>query len=67
MSGFIPYTGTAIAMGKVYAAFAGGPYPPSAPNISLSSVLGPFASVSTGTQISLSDTFGAKPTPYPYP
>lgn len=63
----IPATGSEIAMGKVYAAFAGGPYPPTTPNISLSNVLGPFASVSTGTEISLSATFGGKSTPYPYP
>lgn len=67
MPGIIPYTGTAIAMGKVYAAFAGGPYPPTTPNISMSGVLGSFISVSTGTQTSLSGTFGDRITPNPYP
>lgn len=68
MPGVIPYSGTAIAMGKVYSAFTNAPYPTaSGTKVSLGSVLGAFVSVSTGTEISLSGTFGGRSTPYPYP
>lgn len=67
MPGIIPATGLEVAMGKVYAAFAGGPYPPTTPNISLNAVLAPYASISAGTSTSLSSSFGGKSTPNTYP
>lgn len=69
MPGLIPATGSEIAMGKVNTAYTNQAYP-TAPgsNISLSSVLGAtYGGLSTGTQISLSDTFGGESTPFDYP
>ena len=74
MTGIIPATGQAIAMGAVYVAFGGGGFAGTATqaqlfgtNISLSSTLGvSYGGKVAGTIISLSATFGGIVTPYTY-
>jgi hypothetical protein len=68
MPGILPNSGSEVAMGKVYTAYTNATYPTAdGTNVSLSGTLGSFISVSSGTQISLSTTFGGRSTPYPYP
>jgi hypothetical protein len=75
-----PVTGAEISFGKVNQAFAppgnrtpGSPgnAPAGGQNIKLSAVLGanPIYGIgqTAGTQIKFSQTFGGRPTPYPYP
>ena len=74
----LPATGSAIKMGSVYRAYTNtppgtsgnasrspGPYP-GGQNITLSNILGSQRSVSQGTVIKFSETFGSQTTPYNY-
>jgi hypothetical protein len=67
-----PATGAQISFGKVNKAFtnfapgAAGNAPSGGQNIKLSSVLGTYVSLATGTQLSLSLGLGGKSTPFDY-
>lgn len=74
----LPNTGQTMTFGRTYKAYTNVPVntsgnatdsPPytGSKNIKLSQILGKgFAAINTGTQISISSTFGGKPTPYDY-
>lgn len=68
MAGILPATGSAIKMGGVYYAYAGGTNPPAAgSNIKLSATLGAsYGGKVAGATIAFSSTFGGKTTPNTY-
>jgi hypothetical protein len=59
----LPATGSEITMGKVQKGYSN-ITASAGSNLTLSSTLGPYKGKSTGTQISLSSTFGGATTPY---
>jgi len=61
----LPATGSEIAMGKVRKAY-NNVAPAAGQNITLSGTLGPYKGRSSGTQISMSSTFGGATVPYTY-
>jgi hypothetical protein len=61
----LPATGSEITMGRVRKSY-NNVAPAAGQNISLSGTLGPFKGRSSGTQISMSSTFGGATTPYAY-
>jgi hypothetical protein len=61
----LPATGTEIVMGRVRKAY-NNVAPGAGQNISLSGTLGGLIGQSSGTQITLSSTFGGRTIPYLY-
>ncbi len=61
----LPATGTEIVMGRVRKAY-NNVAPGAGQNISLSGTLGGLIGQSSGTQITLSSTFGGRTIPYAY-
>ena len=59
----LPATGSEITMGKVRKGYSN-TTASAGSNLTLSSTLGPYKGKSSGTQISLSSTFGGATTPY---
>ena len=61
----LPATGSEITMGKVRKGYSN-ITASAGSNLTLSSTLGPYKGKSSGTQISLSSTFGGATTPYDF-
>ena len=59
----LPATGSEITMGQVRKGYSNSA-PSAGSNITLSGTLGPYKGKTSGTQISLSSTFGGATTPY---